>query len=422
MFDKDKWQEIFSTMKKNKLRTFLTGFSVAWGIWILIILLGLGNGLNNGVSMNFQRNATNALRIWTGETSLPWKGLKAGRPIRLKDDDYHALKRLEGIECITPRYSVGSPNFSYKDEYGNYYTEGVNPDWETIENHILTKGRYLNDLDVKSQRKVIVIGTDIEEALFNGIDPVGEYVKVNNVAFKVVGVIHKFQQENFRNAYIPITTAQAIFNGRNRVHSFGFTIAQVSELESIAIENRIRETLARRHKFNPEDRRALGSYNSLKDYIETKNIFFSINVFIWIIGIFTLIASVVGVSNIMLIVVKERTKEVGIRKAIGATPGSVIGLILLESILITTVAGYIGLVFGVGTMEIVNVIVEAIVANTPQADAGERGGGIMFRNPTVDVNIAMYSTMILIAAGTIAGYFPAKRAARIRPIEALRDE
>jgi putative ABC transport system permease protein len=256
--------------------------------------------------------------------------------------------------------------------------------------------------------------------LFSGKDAIGEYVKLNNIPFKVVGICEEGGGTRHRNAYIPVSTGQKVFNGSNRLHNFALTINANSIDESNAIEDQVRATLARRHKFDAEDRSALGSYNKLENYLETMKIFQAIKIFIWIIGIGTLIAGVVGVSNIMLIIVKERTKEIGIRKAIGASPGSVIGLILLEAILITTIAGYIGLVLGTGLMEGINFIIEQQYAASSATNNGN--GETIFRNPTVDLNIAAMATTLLIFAGALAGYIPAKRAARIKPIEALRDE
>lgn len=244
----------------------------------------------------------------------------------------------------------------------------------------------------------------------------GEYVRINNVPFKVVGVCIEPESTRNRNAYMPVSTAQKVFNGSNRLHNFAITINGETLDESQAIEERIRTTFARKHRFDVADESAMGMYNKLENYIQTMRIFQAIKIFIWIIGIGTLIAGIVGVSNIMLIVVKERTKEIGIRKAIGASPASVIGLILLESILITTLAGYIGLVLGTGLMELINY---AMVQSAGDA-AGQ--GETIFLNPTVDFGVAVSATILLVVAGTIAGYIPAKRAASIKPIVALRDE
>jgi putative ABC transport system permease protein len=264
------------------------------------------------------------------------------------------------------------------------------------------------------------LGKDIYDALFKGGNAIGEYVRVNNIPFKVVGICKEGGGTRHRNAYIPVTTGQRVFNGSNRLHNFAVTVDAKSIEESQAIETAVREAMAQKHKFDAKDESALGSYNKLEDVLQTMKIFQAIKIFIWIIGIGTLIAGVVGVSNIMLIVVKERTKEIGIRKAIGASPASVIGLILLESILITTIAGYIGLVLGTGLMEGLNFIVEQQYAASAATNGGN--GETIFRNPTVDLNVAAMATVLLIVAGAIAGYIPAKRAARIKPIEALRDE
>ncbi|HPF49992.1 MAG TPA: ABC transporter permease [Draconibacterium sp.] len=420
MFDIDKWQEIFATIRKNKMRTFLTGFSVAWGIFMLMILLGSGNGLSNGVSENFMRDAINAMWLWSGRTSIAHQGLKEGREIRFTNADYDILKDLEGIEHTSGRYYIGGNHFSYGNEYGDYTAITCHPDLLDVESIEIVEGRFVNQVDINETRKSVVLGKDIYDALFKGKEAIGEYVRVNNIPFKVVGICKEGGGTRHRNAYIPVSTGQKVFNGSNRLHNFALTIDAKTIEESQAIEKRVRETLARKHKFDASDESAMGSYNKLEDVMQTMKVFQAINIFIWIIGIGTLIAGVVGVSNIMLIVVKERTKEIGIRKAIGASPASVIGLILLEAILITTAAGYIGLVLGTGLMEVINIFVEKQYEISAATNGGN--GDTIFRNPTVDLGIALTATLVLIIAGAIAGYIPAKRAAKIKPIVALRDE
>ncbi len=420
MFDIDKWQEIFATIKKNRMRTFLTGFSVAWGIFMLMILLGAGNGLSNGVSENFMRDAVNAMWLWSGRTSIPYKGMQENRQIQLTNADYDIIKDLEGIEYTSGRYYIGGNKFSYGNEYGDYTAITCHPDLKEVESIDLVEGRFINQVDLNKARKSVVLGKDIYDALFKEKEAIGEYVRVNNIPFKVVGICKEGGGTRHRNAYIPVTTGQKVFNGSNRLHNFALTINAETLEESQAIETRVRETLARKHKFDAKDESALGSYNKLEDVIQTMKIFQAIDIFIWIIGIGTLIAGVVGVSNIMLIVVKERTKEIGIRKAIGASPASVIGLILLESVIITTIAGYIGLVLGTGLMEGINFFVEQQYAASAATNGGN--GETLFRNPTVDLSVALMATGLLVFAGAVAGYIPAKRAARIKPIVALRDE
>jgi putative ABC transport system permease protein len=393
---------------------------VAWGIFMLMILLGSGNGLSNGVSENFMRDAINAMWLWSGRTTIPYQGMNEGRQINFTNTDYDILKDLEGIEHTSGRYFIGGNLFSYGKEYGEYTAVTCHPDLKDVESLGITEGRFINQVDILQARKSVVLGKDIYEALFKGENAIGEYVRVNNIPFKVVGICTEGGGTRHRNAYIPVTTGQKVFNGSNRLHNFALTINAETLEESQAIEQRVRETLARKHKFDPSDESALGSYNKLEDVIQTMKIFQAIDIFIWIIGVGTLIAGVVGVSNIMLIVVKERTKEIGIRKAIGASPASVIGLVLLESVIITTVAGYIGLVLGTGLMEGINFFVEQQFEASAATNGGQ--GETLFRNPTVDLNIAMMATALLVIAGAIAGYIPAKRAARIKPIEALRDE
>jgi len=422
MFDIDKWQEILGTIKKNKLRTLLTGFSVAWGIFMLMVLLGAGNGLSNGVGSNFEGSARNAIWIWSRETSMPYQGYKIGRRIQLTMDDFNAIKKMKNIDKISARYWIGDRVYAFNNEYGNYETQSCHPDYVDIEKFVITKGRFINDIDMEHDRKVMVIGEDIRKALFKDVDPIGEFIRVGNVPFKVIGVYNEIDpREGTRQGLIPISTAQRLFNAGNNIHNLALSTLDVSKNESEQIEKNIREDIAKRHTFDPKDERALGSYNSLKDYIQTMNIFSAIKMFVWLIGIGTLIAGIVGVSNIMLIVVKERTKEIGIRKALGATPGSIIGLVLLESVLITAVAGYIGMFLGISIMEGINFVMEQ-QAQAQVGAGGDRGEFRMFMNPTVDLRIAISAMLLLVAAGALAGYIPAKRAASIRPIEALHDE
>lgn len=417
MFDIDIWQEILATIKKNKMRTFLTGFSVAWGIFMLMILLGSGNGLSNGVAANFMNDAVNAMWIWTGETTIPYQGMKSGRAIQFHNEDFEAVKKVQGVGASSGRYFMGNTRYSFGKESGEYTTITCHPELKDVENLILDEGRFINKIDIMQNRKVVVLGSDIKTALFKDTIALGEYVNINNVPFRVIGICTEPGSTRNRNAYMPVSTAQMIFNGSNRLHNLALTINAETLEESQAIEEQLRNTLGKKLKFDPKDESAVGIYNKLENYIQTMRIFQAIKIFIWIIGIGTLIAGIVGVSNIMLIVVKERTKEIGIRKAIGASPASVIGLILLESIMITTIAGYIGLVMGTGLMEMINYfMVQSAGANV--AEQGET----VFLNPTVDFNIAVAATLLLIVAGAMAGYIPAKRAASIKPIVALRDE
>ncbi len=409
IFDVDIWEEIFSTIRKNKLRTFLTGFSVAWGIFMLIILMGSGNGLQNGIEYNFQSDATNSLYINNGTTTKPYKGLQRGRQIQFTNDDYEFVRdHIPGVKEISARFFMWQNRLvSYKKQYGTFDLMCVHPDYQVIENATIVEGRFLNQVDILHTRKVVVIGKPVKDALFkDGKNPLGEFIRINRVPFEVVGVFSDRNDRDNQRLYLPISTSQMIFNGGNRIHNLAIT-SDLSADESEALEADIREKLAAKHRFDKTDEGALFIWNTLKEYKKFQNLFLGIKIFIGFIGLFTIIAGVVGVSNIMIIVVNERTKEIGIRKAIGATPWSIIGLILLESVMITAFAGYIGLVLGVGLLELLS-------NSLPPND--------FFRSPEVDFSLAVVSTIVLVVAGAIAGFFPALKASRVQPVVALRDE
>jgi putative ABC transport system permease protein len=409
MFDVDKWQEIYSTIRKNKLRTFLTGFSVAWGIFMLIILLGSGYGLENGVRKEFEGDAENTLWVNQGVTSVAYKGYKPGRFIQFTNADYDQTKNVEDVEYISGRFTIWENNtLSYKNEYGSFDIFCSHPGYGKVENLEPIKGRFLNDIDVEEFRKVTAIGKLVDDALFKGEDPLGKYIKVAGIPFKVVGVFDDpGGDRDLSRIYIPISTAQMVYNRGNRLGTMSMTVGDASMERSEEMVEEIRNDLAKRHHFDPADQRAVFIWNNVENYTRFMRLFANIRLFIWVIGIGTIIAGIVGVSNIMMIVVKERTKEIGIRKSMGATPTSIIGLVLQESIIITAFAGYVGLVLGVGLLELIS-------NNLPSTD--------YFANPEINISVAIGATLILILAGAIAGFVPARKAAAVKPVIALRDE
>jgi len=409
MFDRDKWLEILSTIQQNKLRTFLTGFSVGWGIFMLIILLGSGKGLQNGVESEFEDDAVNTLWINGGMTSLAHKGMLPGRRVELKKSDTEDLdKLLDSTGKTSIRYDIWQQNtISYKNKYLSYDIKCITPNYGDVEKVYILQGRFINEIDMREHRKMACIGRLVKTGLFGKINPIGKMISVNGIPFKVVGVFDdKGGDRDVRRIYIPYSTAQIIYSLDNKVGRIPIQTNANLE-ESLAMEKKVKNLLAKTHDFDPNDPRAIHIWNTIEDFMEFTNLFSMIRKFIWFIGIMTIIAGIVGVSNIMIIIVKERTKEIGIRKAIGASPGSIIGLIMLESVLITSFAGYIGLV--VGTF-----VLEAISKYVPALD--------YFRNPEVDIQTALIATAVLVISGAIAGLIPAMRAANVKPIEALRDE
>lgn len=417
----DQLQEIFTTLRKNKLRTTLTGLSVSWGIFILIVLLGAGNGLKNGVMSNFASRAVNRVTLWSGTTSMPHNGLKSGRNLSFSEKEISTIKKeVTESNLVTPR-SDRSQTISYGSEYGSYEVRGVMPSYSEIEKLIFepNSGRFINQLDVNNMNKVIVLDKKIAEVLFKDKPALGEYVKVGQLMFKVVGINSKKEQWGGSNAYIPFSTAQTIFNPSKKFHQLTFTVDGLdTKAKNETFNESLRSLMGRRLNFSPQDKQAIWINNAQSEYIETIKIFGGINIFVSIIGIFTLIAGIVGVSNIMLVSIKERTREIGIRKAIGASPASILKSIILESIIITAIFGYIGLFLGIGLTELINFVMEQSVS---AAGDGEMQMSV-FKNPTVDIGYAVFATILLIISGVIAGYLPARKAVKIKPIEAMRQE
>lgn len=421
MFDFDNFREIWSTVKKNKLRTFLTGFSVAWGIFMLIVLLGAGNGMRNGIIYNFDNFSANQINIWPRWTSKPYQGMQSNRRIRFVSEDFETLAILNPEVDLKSAVVYRSDTLSYKEEYNSYSLQGVHPDMAGI-NKIkmpVGSGRFINEIDILEKRKVIVLSPRMKTVLFKSEDPLGKFLKAGHIAYQVIGIYETEDNNNNAPAYIPFSTAQTLYKNGYGLDELYFTVNGIkTKEESEAMDQRLREQFAKRHRFDPEDKRALGLWNMVEDFIMLNGMLSGITVFIWIIGIGTLTAGVVGVSNIMLITVRERTKEFGIRKALGATPFSILKLIIVESIIITAVFGYIGMVAGIGITELINMVMESMQAGQTVS----RDDMTIFRNPTVNMTIALASTGLLIIAGVVAGYFPARKAVKITAIEAMRHE
>ncbi|MBA2612907.1 MAG: ABC transporter permease [Bacteroidetes bacterium] len=409
MFDLDKWQEILGTIKKNKLRTILTAFSVAWGIFILIILLAAGQGLRNGAQEQFGNDAANSIWVDGGMTSMAYEGYKPGRMIQLNNADFfHIKKDIAGIDHTSAVYNGHqSKILSYKNEHAGFIVRACAPDHNLLEKAKIISGRFINEIDFNEFRKVCIIGIPVRKALFKDEDPINKFIDAGGTKYKVVGVFNDPGKGDNDRIYIPLFTAQRVNNGKDKVETIWASTGTVSIDGSKQIAKEIRQTLAKKYHFNPMDINALNVSNNNIEYARIMSMLDGIKIFILIIGIFTLIAGVVGVSNIMMIIVKERTKEIGVRKALGATPFSIVALIIQESVFITSIAGYVGLLAGIG-------VVEGLKA------AGLEGD--FFKNPTVDINIAILAVGLIVLAGALAGFFPAIKAARVQPITALRED
>ncbi len=415
MFDIDKWQEIFLSIKQHKIRSILTAIGIFWGIFMLIVMLGMGNGLKRGSEYNFRDDAVNSIWVSPGTTKKPYKGLPPGRRIQMTIDDFNRVDEMEAVDKGTPRNNL-SGNFTvkHKQKTSSFDVRATYPDHQYIENTIMVNGRFLNDMDIKEKRQVAVIGETVVDDLYENIEDreaaIGTYISIQNLPYKVVGVFTDTGGEReLRKIYIPYSTANQIYNYKNRVNRMMFTADEEDVEASKKLTKEIQAQLASVHNFDPSDKNAVFIRNNIENFERFMALFGAIEIIIWIVGIFTLLAGIIGVGNIMLIIVKERTKEIGVRKALGATPWSIVSLILQESIFITSVAGYFGLVAGIGVLELINSFLKA-------------SPGSFFRDPTIDFRVAVIATIILVICGGLAGLVPALKAARVNPVVAMRDE
>jgi len=415
MFSWDRWREILDTLWRNKLRTTLTAFSMAWGIFMLVVLLGLGNGLQAGVQSSFADDATNSIWMFAGNTSQPAKGLPIGRRIVLANRDVGAVDELRKVDHVTGRFGIrgngqfgGELQIRVGAKVSSFDVRAVHPDHLYLEKTIIKAGRFLNERDIDGKRKVAIVGIPVATFLFGNTDVIGQWLEVNRVPFQIVGVFDDDGGEGEqKKVYIPITTAQAAFNGADRVNQIMFTVGDADVDESKAIADEAKALLAETHDFSPDDPQAVRIRNNVENFENFQKIFSMMAIFVSLMAGCTIVAGVIGVSNIMMIAVRERTKEIGVRKALGATPWDIVSSIVQESVFLTASAGYLGLVTGVGLLTLIGWAVPP---------------GEMFGAPTVDLTVAIAATVVLVFAGALAGFFPALAAARVNPIVALRDE
>ncbi len=413
MFEYDRWQEIFDSLKRHKLRTAATALAVWWGIFMLVILLGAGNGLQNSFKRDFGDDAMNSIWIWGNQTTQNHKGFKAGRWIQFENEDYDAINtKIDGVEYLTGRYFVPSSYLTeYKGKALSFSIRAVHADYAHIENTVVDEGRYINDIDIKKNRKVAVIGKLAKEDLFGkDKDAIGEYINIHKTKFQVVGIFSDTGGEReMQRIYLPVTTVQKTFSRGERLHNLVLTVGDATLEESQAIGDNIFKELAIIHNIAPNDRQAIYVSNNIEEFERFNTIFTGIKFFIWFVGIGSIIAGVVGVSNIMLIVVKDRTKEIGIRKAMGATPKSIVSMIMQEAIFITSIAGYLGLLMGFGVVYGIKTLLDSVGADLD-----------FFHNPEVDFLSVVLALIFLVVCGSLAGLVPALQAVRVNPVEAMK--
>jgi len=421
MFDLDLWKEILSALKKNRMRSFMTAFGVFWGIFMLIVMSGTGRALENGVMDGIKAFASNSAFFWTEPTSKPYDGFQRGRTWNYKNTDIEYIRtHISDVEYLSPRLfganTRDGDNTIRGKKTGAFNVFGDYPDFFKIDPWTPIKGRLINKIDILQNRKVCNIGERVVEVMFDEEeDPIGEYIKINGVYFQVVGVVHAETRVNIgggrkeETIIIPFTTMQKTYNHGDVVHFFSVTSDPGVPVSKV--ETRLKELLKERHHIAPDDLQAIGSFNIEVEWKKYTGLFTGIQILTWIVGIGTLLAGVIGVSNIMLVIIKERTQEIGIQRAIGATPGNIIKHIVAESVFLTVMAGYIGLTLGVGLLELLNIALEAGAEDE-----------VFFRNPEISFTMAVAALAVLVLSGIVAGLIPAKRAVSIKPIDAIRDE
>lgn len=409
MFDLDTWREILQSMNKNRTRSILSGFTVAFAIMLFTILIGIANGLENTFEEAFVDDANNGIFIYTGRTTKAHKGLQAGRRIQLKNEDIDFIKDefKDDVQYITARI-YRNANASFRGEKNSYDLRAVHPDHQYLEKTLIKEGRYINQNDLVNKAKVVVIGRLVEEDLFTKTTPIGKYLNLSGIQYKVIGTFTDEGGGNEeRRLYIPITTAQQIYGSNDYIDQINLTYNPKMKLDqAIAFGFDIERDLKKKFSVAPNDQRAVRVFNMAQQTKGVNQFTTVLSVIIFIIGLGTLIAGIVGISNIMIFIVKERTKEIGIRKALGAPPKAIVSIVLIESIVITAIAGYLGLLIGVGILEWVGPGLEEY----------------FIKDPGVSTSIVVVATIILVAAGALAGYLPAKKASKIKPIVALRDD
>jgi len=415
LIDSDKWQEIFATIRKNKLRTFLTALGVFWGIFMLVFLLGMGKGLENGVFRDFGSSANNVMFVWSNRTTKPYDGYIAGRRLKFTEDDLAALKReLPQIDDLAPRAFLGSQPITYKEIQEQFEVRGEQTQMPRVNDLLVYKGRYINEGDLINRRKVTVIGTQVAKILFGDEEQIGKHIRIRGVDFKVVGIfgpaqLKPWNQDETESAVIPLTTMTQAFGTEGEIGYFACLVKENFKVSEI--EDKLKTILKTRHHVHPDDPEAIGGFNLQEQFKKVQSLFLGIKLFLWFVGIGTLIAGIVGVSNIMLIIVKERTKEIGIRKALGATPRSIINMIMTESVFITALSGYLGLAMG-------SLIIGAISFLMYSNDVDVQN----FYNPEVNVGVGIFAMIVLVIAGLFAGLVPALQASKVNPVIALKDE